>query len=342
MKKRATFLFLSLLLAGATGAVRAQDVYYPFTDGCTWSVSNEKYMTVGDTVLDGKTYLKIYRQVGSQPFEFDLHNAEYFAAIRNDSAEKKVYAYLPAGTWVRDLADLSAIRTDTAMEVLIYDFSLNIGDTVNYYMIGDYAVKSAAVRVAATSVDVGWSGYTSITHQYSEEDSVVVLSDNSTRNRLFLHGILQTAKNNVWIEGVGSIRGFDESSQVGESDYGLRTLLCFSNSLDASFQTEFDFDNASDDCFHNGFGGDVPENCTPKVNIYPNPVTDILHITATRMDEGSFSLRVINAMGMCVFYETATGTNYDKEISISHFPNGLYMVYFEQSNKYTAKKFIKL
>ena len=342
MKKIATLLFLSLLLAGVTGALRAQDLYHPITDGCSWSVSNEKYMTAGDTVLDGKTYLKLYRQVGSQPFEFNLQDAEFFAAIRDDSAERKVYAYLPAGTWIRDLNDFSETRTENAMEVLVYDFSLNIGDTVNHYVIGEYVVKSAAVRVAATSVNVGWSGYSSITHQYSEEDSVVVLSDNSTRNMVFLHGIYQTAKNNVWIDGVGSIRGFDEGPQIAWSDYGLRTLLCFSDNLDASFQTEFDFDNASGDCFNNGFGGDVPENSTSKVNIYPNPATDILHITATYLDEDFLSIRILNTMGMCVFNETANGTNYDKEICINHFPNGVYMVYLEQPNKYIIKKFIKL
>lgn len=89
-------MLLSAIFLATTG-LWAQ-TYHPITNNCTWSVSNEKYMTAGDTLLNGKTYLKIYYQKGNQPFEFSLENADFFAAIRNDSAEKKVYAYLPAGT----------------------------------------------------------------------------------------------------------------------------------------------------------------------------------------------------------------------------------------------------
>jgi hypothetical protein len=339
MKKRATLLFLSLLLAGATGALRAQDLYHPITDGCSWSVSNEKYMTAGDTVLDGKTYLKLYRQVGSQPFEFNLQDAEFFAAIRDDSAERKVYAYLPAGTWIRDLNDFSETRTENAMEVLVYDFSLNIGDTVNHYVIGEYVVKSAAVRVAATSVNVGWSGYSSITHQYSEEDSVVVLSDNSTRNMVFLHGIYQTAKNNVWIDGVGSIRGFDEGPQIAWSDYGLRTLLCFSDNLDATFQTEFDFDNASGDCFNNGFGGDVPENSTSKVNIYPNPAMQYVVLEKGTGEKMHGSVVITDVLGRQCLQQRAEGAKC--QIELSDLPVGMYFLTYSDGERTVTRKFMK-
>ena len=85
MKKILPLLFFAALFA-ALDVVQAQSEYHPIADGCSWSVSNEKYMTAGDTVLDGKTYLKVYRQEGNMPFEFNLEEAEYFAAIRNDLA----------------------------------------------------------------------------------------------------------------------------------------------------------------------------------------------------------------------------------------------------------------
>ena len=212
------------------------------------------------------------------------------------------------------------------MEVLVYDFSLNIGDTVNHYVIGEYVVKSAAVRVAATSVNVGWSGYSSITHQYSEEDSVVVLSDNSTRNMVFLHGIYQTAKNNVWIDGVGSIRGFDEGPQIAWSDYGQRTLLCFSDNLDATFQTEFDFDNASGDCFNNGFGGDVPENSTSKVNIYPNPATDILHIELRGAEIANVALYDLQGRVVTGTHAGAPQPGTTTTVNLRNVPAGVYLL----------------
>ena len=125
---------VAMLFVARTTPLQAQTEYHPITDGCVWSVSNEKYMAVGDTVLNGKTYMKIYRQVAAQSFEFSLEEAEYFAAIRDDSAEKKVYAYLPAGTAIHEGSSLAV--TDTAMEVLLYDFSLKMGDTVCFYCTG--------------------------------------------------------------------------------------------------------------------------------------------------------------------------------------------------------------
>ena len=270
-------MIIAVLLTAA-GVVQAQSEYHPITDGCTWSVSNEKYMTAGDTVLDGKTYLKLYRQVGVQPFEFDLEDAEYFAAIRNDSVGKKVYAYLPAGTLIRDLIDYSVIQTDTAMDVLIYDFSLNIGDTIIYYALGDIVVKTVVVRTEAVNIPVGWSGYSSVSHQYNESDTIVTLSDNSYRKQMFLHGLTYNAKEYVWIEGVGSIRGFDEGTQISLSDYGYGILLCFADSSGAAYQSGFDFDDEPDDCFNNGFGGDVQEREMLDIRIYPNPADDILFI----------------------------------------------------------------
>lgn len=79
----------AMLLVARTTPLQAQTEYHPITDGCVWSVSNEKYMAVGDTVLNGKTYMKIYRQVAAQAFDFNLEEAEYFAAVRDDSAEKE-------------------------------------------------------------------------------------------------------------------------------------------------------------------------------------------------------------------------------------------------------------
>jgi hypothetical protein len=278
MKKILPLLFFATLFA-ALDVVQAQSEYHPITDGCSWSVSNEKYMTVGGTLLDGKTYLKVYRQEGSQPFEFNLEEAEYFAAIRNDSAQKKVYAYLPAGSSIRDLSDYSVTQTDTAMDVLIYDFSLEVGDTLTYYVVGGtVAAKAIAVRSESANVYVGRLGYSSVNHQYSAEDTVVYLSDNSSRHQILLHGISHSTPDNVWIEGIGGIRGFNEASQIIYSDYGKKTLLCFANNSGAEFHTEYDFDNEPDDCFNSGFGGDVKEREKMDVKVHPNPTDDLLFV----------------------------------------------------------------
>ena len=60
MKKIFPLWALTALMV-ATGVVQAQGEYHPVTDGCTWSVSNEKYMTAGVYLLrvtdkEGKEY----------------------------------------------------------------------------------------------------------------------------------------------------------------------------------------------------------------------------------------------------------------------------------------------
>ena len=337
----AVLVFAAVLLANP---VSAQDVYHPIADNCLWSSSNEKYMSAGDTVLGGRTYMKLYRQIGNQSFEFNLEEAEYFAAIRNDSVEKKVYAYLPAGTWIRDLGDYSVIQTDTAMEVLLYDFSIKIGDTVCYYSLGGsgYVAKNYAVHAESANIYVGQHDNSAVTHQYSIADTLVYLSDNSSRCQILLQGLSYYPEDNVWIEGVGGIRGFDEGTQMNLSDYGQRILLCFSDSSEATFQTEFDFDEDSDDCFSNGFGGDLPEKEMLDVRVYPNPVTEQLHISTRQFDNQSVVVNIFNIMGVCVYSVFLEGLGGDAEIYLGFLPKGIYIMKIEQSIKHFAYKIIKL
>ncbi len=328
----------------AASLASAQDIYHPITDGCIWSVSNEKYMTYGDTLLGGRTYLKLYRQVGNQSFEFNLEEAEYFAAIRNDSAGKKVFAFLPEGTWIQNLDDYLEIQIDTAMEVLLYDFSLKIGDTVCYYSLGKdgYVAKSYAVRTETANIYVGQHDNSAVTHHYSAADTLVYLSDNSSRSQILLQGLSSFPNDNVWIEGIGGIRGFNEELQMNLSDYGQRILLCFSDSLGVTFQTEFDFDEDSNDCFNNGFGGDVPEIGKLDVKIYPNPLTEQLYISVNQLEDSRLSLHIFNVMGVCVYRDAVEGLEVDKIINLDFLPKGAYMILIEQSDKNFTQKIIKL
>jgi len=315
---------ITLLIVSVFAGVSAQDAYHPITEGCIWSVSNEKYMTAGDTVLNGKTYLKIYRQERNLPFEFSLDNAEFFAAIHNDSAEKKVYAYVPAGTWIRNLSDYSVIQTDSAMDVLVYDFSLEIGDTLTYYIMGDVVAKAVSVRTESASIYVGRQGYSSVSHQYTAEDSVVYLSDNSARRQILLQGLSYSTQNDLWIEGIGGIRGFDEGPQLIISDYGKKTLLCFSDNSGVTFQTEYDLDNEPNDCFSNGFGGDVPERTIRPISVYPNPTDDLLFVELS--GAGITHAVVYDLQGRIVADMSNAGGRFTATVNVHSIPAGVYLL----------------
>ena len=94
-----TFLLVLLLATMGSGVMAQKTEYHPFADNAVWSVNNIKYATHGDTTICGRDYLKVYRQEEDHPFDFDVEQAEYFCAIRNDTVGKRVYGiYKEAAT----------------------------------------------------------------------------------------------------------------------------------------------------------------------------------------------------------------------------------------------------
>lgn len=86
-----------------------------------------QYLITGDTVISGKTYHKLQESGASyhqdpqgicmfNPYYLNSYYNHYRGAFRNDSVNKKVY-FLDA---------------DSINEILLYDFSLNLYDTLPY------------------------------------------------------------------------------------------------------------------------------------------------------------------------------------------------------------------
>ena len=342
MKKQT--LFLALLFALAL-AGRGQDEslfgnsYHPITDGCSWSVSNDKYMAAGDTVLGSKIYLKIYRQSDNQSFDFNLSQAQYFASIRNDSDGMKTYGFLPAGSTIKDLNTSIVYQLDTAQEILLYDFSLEKGDTVTYYALGNnnHAVKCTAIRVESADIPVGWNQYSPVFHHYSSDDTIVYLTDNTPLRQILLTSVGYPVPNNVWIEGIGSIHGFAEGDPLWFEDVSRQILLCFSDNSEATYQTGFDFDNSPEDCFSNGFGGDVTDRPPMVVSLYPNPVSDVLHISSSS-DELRYALYSILGKPL---RQGILSPDQSITINMSGLPCGIYMLHYTTNGVQRTRKIIK-
>ncbi len=126
MKKLLTTLFLACLFWVVNGQT---NVYHPFpTDSAYWSVihgyedpfgttctRSVQYGMIGDTLIEGSTYSKIYANnlwFSDSDTTFNPATAEYYAALKEDSTKK---------VFVRR-------ATDTT-DILLYDFSLELGDT---------------------------------------------------------------------------------------------------------------------------------------------------------------------------------------------------------------------
>lgn len=141
-------IFLFIICLWQLNSVEAQtNVYHPFpSDSATWNVGNldiwfgwcykYSYSFTGDTIVNNTSYHKIWKQgqeflvvhpPGSPDWYYTCSNqvignfSYYVGAIREDISQKKIYFLQP----------------NDSTETLLYDFTLNVGDTIKGYF-GDY------------------------------------------------------------------------------------------------------------------------------------------------------------------------------------------------------------
>ncbi len=186
-----TFL-LSLFLFVTLAANAQTEVYFPFPDSnAVWNFHYISYgfpgemadysiTMAGDTTMNNAVYHKLIVPY-FHAVPPDVLPA-YKGAIRQEVANKKVFI-IPPGEMA---------------EQLLYDFNLQVGDTVRGY-IERYGVKDIVQTI----------------------DSVMV--GNSYRNRWFIN----PSYNIYFIEGIGSTYGLVEGSPGMTIDAPDFSLICF-------------------------------------------------------------------------------------------------------------------
>jgi hypothetical protein len=213
-------LFACIILS--FGAFSQSNVYKPFplVDGATWKVKWQgegcvvsgnpqtyshhvryQYTVQGDTIINADNYKKLYMgPVIGFPYlncfpqlPFIGWNG-YVGALRQDTAAKKVFFYP---------------ENDT-LEYLLYDFGMQVGDTVIGYM----------------NMTVGYAG----PYVVSGFDSVLIGSE--------YHSTI-TVDGQSFIEGVGSSFGLLESTRYFEAG---SQLVCFTLNGDNFVGLPYDCD----------------------------------------------------------------------------------------------------
>ena len=305
-----------------TNRVSAQTPYRPFTDGCQWSVSDDKYATAGDTVINGVTYLKIYMQHANQPFEFNLSEAQYFTAIREDTISKKVYCIMPAGTQIYRNNNVVG-QTEVPQEFLLYDFSLTTGETVTYYAIfvqGDYYAVNEAFGTCTGS-------------------SLIYLSDGTPHKAMTLDVTVNYFyPGDIWTEGIGSVRGFNNYFFMNV-DFPDKKLLCFTNAEGANYQTGYDLDANPEDCYNRNYASSIADQRNEDFTLYPNPANNTFTIDFTETQENLKQVRVMDVLGKEVMSVENLSSN---TVNIANLPAGLYIVrVLSQSGKTYSSKLVK-
>ena len=325
-----TLLLLVVMVVAGGNSVTAQDtVYHPFADHSVWSVNNIKYGTWGDTIICGRDYLKVYRQEEDHPFDFDVEQAEYFCAIRNDTAAQRVYGIYKAPAVVYKYTSsffpyFSIVDTVTdSTEFLLYDFNIGIEDTMEIAAFEEHFNDYGAPGIYVYEISL-YNG------DYSE--TTTTLSDNSTRKTLKVEllnlpqeAILYEMNLLEWVEGVGNMDG---TFTVARTSLGfawegtMMWLLCYEqNGSTLLSRSGFDLDLNYDCYYHVG----IEETLILEGNIYPNPTNGLLHIDLSGQEESlSKQVSIYSVTGQII--DSYVFNSHNFEINLQDYPSGIYII----------------
>jgi hypothetical protein len=306
MKKMKKIIHLVVLLGFYSGYGQT-NVYHPFPDsnavwrmyasyGCPanyvpQAVQNYQYTMGGDTTIGQHIYKKINK---SGMFSYcptytqsTYYNYGYIGALRQDSANKKVYFKCPA-------------YPDT----LIYDFSKQVGDTVNLAVCsGGHPVSYSLAIQAIDSVLVG-NKYHKQFHFYNNSNYTVVDSI---------------------IEGVGATSGLLES--IYGAPQVTKSLVCFSHNADI-------YPSNSASCpLITGVSEFTSDN--RQITVYPNPNTGQFKIETGSSEKQNLQIFDIN--GKLVLNKNISGNT---NIDVSNLTEGIYTINITGSKDVINKKLV--
>ena len=265
--------------------------YFPFPDsnaiwnsqyGGYYGTPKERFGLIGDTTFNNQDYKKVYHIVDDSTLNFD--NMTYFAAIRENVA-KQVFVKL----------------IDFEDEILIYDFSLNVGDTMFSNSPFGYLGYGICIITGIDSIE---------------------LENNQFRRRFIINETSYTQ--DYWIEGIGSIGGLFHPIM----DYVIGSyceLTCFKDNETAVYINN----PACDKCFCTLL---TPVKELEKgkefVNIYPNPATNEITIEIQK-EKGTSTIKIFNLYGKQI--ENRESNSFPVKLNIDYWPNGVYLTWTSQN-----------
>jgi hypothetical protein len=311
MKKHLIIIFLLFLVIN----VNSQNYQELIKDGNKWNVLCEMLATcncgfaktysltlVNDTLIGELNYKKLMCET------IDVENTStvYAAAIREDTANKKVY-----------------VRYPDKDEELLYDFDPNIGDTI---FVRDITNDEKVIRFVKDVGDNTMNGYDG--KQVTVSDTTYIIGYNRPNNSYYT--TKDESFSDVWYEGIGSLKSLIELGHIdtfAESIDNLE-LLCFWN------YDNLIYHNYRPECVYAYvFAGIEEISNDQKINIYPNPTKGELTIDS---DLGISNIQIYDVKGNAII-ETK-----QKSINISGLSKGMYLVKVHTiSNEVKRYKIIK-
>jgi hypothetical protein len=234
------------------------------------------YFLHGDTLIEGTTYQKLYEK--SKYYG----SGNYAGAIREETTTREVY--------FRGSSETS--------EKLLYDFSLQVGDTVS---IMSYS---------------GWKGF-QLTFRVDSADQV--LDENGlTRRRMFLDD-LSFKTGEIWVEGIGSMQGLISPGNLFYmADLNWQSLC---TSID---ENPVYYNPVFDTCTYDLVGIPDLTHDPAHIRIFPNPVSGISVLEVDGNSKGPITIEVLDITGHAIKKETAGSNRF--LINNQDYPPGLYLI----------------
>jgi hypothetical protein len=290
------YYLLLLVFSVLKSVTFAQLSYVPFPeDEAVWTVyhdepnepisDNAQYMFMGDTLINGLIYNKLSSK---DEYLGNVYDYGIIGFVRQDVIQKKVY-FLPAN--------------DYEGETLLYDFDLNIGDSV---------------PLTYHSCECGY--------RVIEEDSILL--NTGFRRMLILfpdNGVfLDTVK---IVEGIGSLSGILTPMSPGNCFEICNQLECFRDSNQILYSTSIST------CIVLGI--DNTNLGKMKEFIQPNPVAMGEDVNLTLFPETQTEISISDLFGNVVWSKKFLHESTAK-IATNYFSRGIYLAKVSVDGKFLS------
>ncbi|NOZ47908.1 MAG: T9SS type A sorting domain-containing protein [Chlorobi bacterium] len=188
-------------------------------------------------------------------------------------------------------------------ELLLYDFSKNVGDTIYFGNPPTNYVESVIENIDTIQID-------------------------NTLRKVYHFKNYSWVE---WIEGIGNTRGLLFTSGDLPSNGIWGNLICFKQNDEILY-----FNNGFDECMPTISG--IPINKTFQIYVFPNPSAKNINISFPTNETGT--LAIYNIDGKKVF-ENKIYNSKEFEINLSNIAQGMYLLVFKnKDNKIFSNKLI--
>jgi hypothetical protein len=270
------------------------NIYHPFPDsnavwneitmhsgGCYSSYCKYSNFLQGDTIINTQSYHKIYSN--------DSNNVSYVGGLREDN--RRIYFFYKY----------------CSQEVLLYDFNLDIGDSI--LLSCELCNSSYPMYMKVVSVDS------------------ILLTDMTYRKKInFDYGTSWS-----WIEGIGCEAGllYPYYSCILCFPCWIE-LVCFKQNDTILYSNETHVP-----CFEYVVSNNELENNSNIFLVFPNPTTDNLTLETTE----KATIEILNIEGQLI--KTINIADKQTSIDVSNLSSGVYIIKAKTERGVAVKKFIK-